>query len=224
MSRLSRQERNKIFEIVAARDGLNCFIGYEEGDEHTLFLHQWDCNPDNHSPESYRILCAPMIRVVCPWIRISQKSSIHSMCVKETVRVSEPPRTTSLELLKSMQAVPLFCHWTFNQIVQREEVPFDELLDSASAVARISQATGRRYIARDASPVRIYVVIKRGNERVVRLRPEWEGFRKVLAERRLLDEQARNWRKEVLDGLPVVMGKHRGKKGQSDQKKPEEQP
>jgi DNA-binding PadR family transcriptional regulator len=108
-------------------------------------------------------------------------------------------------------------------VVRREEVPFDEVLDSGAAVARISQATVRRYLARDASPVRIYHIVKQGEEKVVRLRPEWERFRKVLADRKLLDEQARNWRKDLLDGLPVVMEKRRSKKGQSsNEKNPEE--
>jgi hypothetical protein len=224
MSRLSARDKQRIYEAVTARDRLFCFIGYEDGNEHPLFLHQWDCNPDDHRPENYRLLCFPMIRVVCPWMQKPSRSSIYSVSAKESILMNETPPATSLELLKSQLAVPLFCHWIFSEVVRRGQVPFEEALNSGSAIARISQATARRYLARDTSLVRIYHVVKLGDEKVICLRPEFERFRKVIADRRLLDQQAKNWRKDLLDGLPVTMGKRGSKDKRSGEKNAEERP
>jgi hypothetical protein len=227
MSRLSKPKRKKLFELLVVRDGPYCLVGGELGNDETLVVDRWDCDPSNDDISNFRLLCPWAQRVKNSSSKRKQKvfhPTNHYVCENALVSASEPPPHTSLEFLKNMKAEPAFRHWLFEEVVRRGAVPYQEILNMGAVAARSSQATIRRYLDKELTPLRLYHSLQEGEMRMVRLRPEWEEFRRVLATQKLLDRQARNWRRDLLDGLPVVMGKRRSKKSQSsDEKNAEEQ-
>ena len=220
MRRMTKVERSKMFELILQSCGPYCQVGGEEGDRETLFLIPWDTDPKNRDPDNWRIICeriAPLFNPSAGRRRKKQAPSINkSVCENATPSASELPRNTSLEFLKHLKAEPLFNHWLFAQVFVREKIPYREVLNGGAFEARITQKTSREYIDKQSSPQGMYAVVQDSDQKFIRLKPQWESFRKVVEARRTLDRQARNPRDPRTDGLQIITGESRPKTDRPD--------
>src|SRR5689334_19953968 len=116
MSRLSKERLDRIYAAVAKRDGEFCHVGGEPGNPESLFLAQWKGGAESHDPTDIRLVCQPVLILLNRSCRLSRKkndpSDIIYVCESIEAHATVSSRT-SLELLKSLVARPLFNHWLF---------------------------------------------------------------------------------------------------------------
>jgi hypothetical protein len=219
MQQMTQAERSRMFELVFQRDGECCHVGTEELGKGDVFLIPWDSDPTNRDPDNWRIVCERISLLISPPSRRRKKdqagSNSKSVCESHGGFADEPPRNTSLEFLKNLRAQPCFLHWLFEQVFVRQKVPYREVLNGGAYVARITQKTTREYTDKQTSPQGMYLMVRESEERFVKLKPQWETFRRVIEGRKKADRQARNWLKDELVGLKISTSKPGHWKGQS---------
>ena len=228
MRRMTKAERSRLFERVLQKSGPYCQVGCEEGERETLFLIPWDTDPTNRDPDNWRIVCehiAPLFNPSAGRRKKEQAPSINkSVCESATGVASEVPRNTSLEFLKHLKAEPSFNHWLFQEVFIRAKVPYREVLNGGAFEARITQKTSREYIDKQSSPQGMYMVVQEGEEKIIRLKPHWETFRKVIEARRTLERQSRNWLEKRIGGFQIITSESRRTTERSDCDQSSEQP
>ncbi len=198
MSRMSGPRRKELYQIIADRDTETCFIGGEEETSATLVLDHWDNNNSNNSLTNLHLLCRSMNSIKngrgCDH-RHKLQSSLY-VCDKSNGEVHQELAIRHAEFKKNLTSEPAFKHWLFEMVVKNDGLEFEEVLNSGAAVAHCSQETIRRYLAKETSRVRLYMVEvdARTREKYVRLKPSWDNFRAVNEAKKKLAQQAKNWR------------------------------
>lgn len=228
MRKMTQAERDNLYQLVLERDGAYCHIGGEEGSFESLHLVAWDNNWENRDPENCRLVCFRMFHIMNPpstRLRPEQvPSSIRRECESASDSANELPRSTSLEFLKNLRAEPAFNHWLFEQVYTREKVPYKEVVNGGALKARVTQKTSREYADKQSSPQGMYMIVKEGEEKFIRLKPQWETFRKVIEARKTFNRQVRNWQKDKLKGLLDTSSISRGRKDRPEAGESPEQP
>ncbi len=190
--------RQKLFDLIAHRDGNVCFIGGEEGNFATLVIDHWDNNNAHNSLRNLHLLCRSMNSIKNgrgPDHRHNLRSSLY-VCDKSSGDVRPELIIRHAEFKKNLTSEPAFKHWLFEMVVKSGKVEFEEVLNSGAAIARCSQETIRRYLAKETSKVRLYAIEcdRRTHEKYVRLKPSWNNFRASNESKKKLMQQAKNWR------------------------------
>jgi hypothetical protein len=216
MSRMSGPRRSKIYKFLCQRDGERCFIGTEAGNKETLVVDHWDNDNTHTDPSNLHLICRGMNAVKNPRrsYRGKMQSSVY-VCENGNHELIEPPKTVSAEFLKNQIAEPIYLHWLFAEVVQHGRIPISDAIDCGAAIAHVSQVTVARYLKKATCKVGLFQLVEGGEirDRFVELRPVWATFRKTEEERKKLEKYARNWRKEILDGIPGIA---KGTKRKSD--------
>lgn len=209
MSRMNSRNRKKyLAEIVRRSGGLYCFIGGEGLPSDDAIIDHWDNDNSNNDPLNLHIICASMNAVKNPRGRDKHHQILSPIYgnMYERIWESEPQRTNSIQIIKSLQAEPDFRHWLFWKVVHDGKVSFEDALDTGAAFARCSQETIRRYIKKEVSEVRLYQLVEDPDSRkkIIQLKPQWATFRKKEEDRMMLEKQARNWKDDVIREMNLI--------------------
>lgn len=202
MSRMNGPKRKKRYELLARKEGEYCFIGGEPGTKVSLVIDHADNNNANNKRSNLHLICRSMNSAKNPRGSSKRKRSSACVSVNNDASGSEPVQV-SAELKKNLQAEPDFRHWLFIEIWRKGRLSLIEVINCGAAIARCSQSAIRRYLDKESSRVRIYVIVEdpETKERFVQFRPYWERCRKLEERRMKLVHQAENWIKERSDEL-----------------------
>lgn len=203
MSRMSGPRRDKVYEMLARRDGECCFIGGEPSDRESLVVDHWNNRNNDNRPSNLHLVCRSMNSVKNPRGQLTKESEIlSSVSVRRPVvdGIIRPQmiRVESGELLKNLQNESLFRHWLFYQIVHCHELEYHAVVNCAAEYVHCSPQSIRRYLEKLTCKIGIYryVEVQEVGKKLITLKPKFETFRKTIEKRSKLIEQARNWKSE----------------------------
>jgi hypothetical protein len=221
VARMSGPKRKKIVDMLIQRDGQICFIGTERLESEKAVVDHWNNRNDDNRPVNLHLLCRSMNSSKNPRGLGKETKILSSVSVRREIvdGIIRPQMVSvqSAEFLKNLEGEPHFRHWVFYNVVRCVELKVNEIVDSGAELIHASPTTIKRYLTKITSSLGLYMYAEdvTTGEKVIRLKPRWDTFREKINEKRILEEQARNWKqarkeeekhlavKEV--GRPVVV-------------------
>jgi len=203
MSRMSGPRRARIFEYLVERDGRCCFIGGEILERNKLVIDHWDNNNSNNHPQNLHLLCKSANAIKNARGPGKKTKLLSSVCVKRPPGLIARPTLvcSNMEAFGlNRQTEPLFRHVVFYNVVHFCELNVNELVDAGAELVRCSPITIQRYLQKMTSRAGLYRYTGSQDEGnlMIRLKPEWEVFRKRNQENKILNEQANNWKSDFI--------------------------
>jgi hypothetical protein len=205
MSRLSGPARIRNYIALVGRDTEVCFIGGEQVTFQTAVVDHWDNENSNNRLSNLHLLCRPMNAVKNPrgnavLRKNADPEKLLSSLHVSRIRVPMVDGPTSLriqtaEYQKHVITSPNFRHWLFYVIVHLGEVDYNQVVVCGSELVRCHAQTLKGYLAGMTSAAGLYSLTPAtdGATSLIRLKPEWESFRKTNEIKAELAHQVKNW-------------------------------
>lgn len=148
---MNSRQRRKLFEQVAARDGLRCQVCNRVGTHLTLILDHRNNIPNDNQLDNLQLLCRRDNYLKNP------RRSKNKYVVDQ--RELSQPRAASAEFVKNSVSEPLFCHFIDATMREDDRILYEEAINSGAQVAGISPVTAKRYLDKLCSKAGPYQVI-----------------------------------------------------------------
>jgi hypothetical protein len=192
-------KRKRIYAMICRRDGEKCFIGGEPLRSESAVIDHWDNDNHNENANNLHLLCRSMNAVKNPRGRGLKNKILSSMRVNGNEQENLNSRLKSAELTKNERTEPTFRHYLFAEVSRHGRVKLEDIIDEGAAYADCSQETIRRYLRKEKTKLRPYQIVEDpiDKEKYVEFKPEWNTFRQKQEARKLLNEQANNWKEDM---------------------------
>lgn len=211
MARMNSRNRRKFYDLIVARDGgAFCFIGGEPLTFETAVIdHLNNLNNDNRL-DNLHLFCKSMNCVKNSRGRDDRHRVLSPMSGKIYTQMceNEQVRTNSIEIIRNMVSEPNALHFIFWRMIRDGKILLEDALDGAASFARCSQETVRRYLKKELSELRLYMLREdpETGKKVIQFKPEWAIFREKLEDREKQKKVIRNWEEimneEAFGSLP----------------------
>lgn len=186
--------------MLVARDGARCWIGHEMRDRRELIVDHWDGNNANNHPSNLHLLCKAMNscknpRGPSPKNQLLSSARASRVTSDGTV-LPYMVKIQSAEFLKNTEAEPTFRHWLFYNIVRCVTIEVNEVVACGAELARCSPDTIKKYLTKVVCTFGLYQydTTTSSGKTLIRLKPQYESFRRTIEKREILEMQTRNWK------------------------------
>ena len=132
MSNMNGLTRQKLYPLIASRDGEYCRCCGVLSHERQLVIDHRDNNNSNNNLDNLQLLCR-----TCNYEKNPRRPLDN---------VSECLNEDETELQKSTRLEPLFRKFVFHEVNELKEVPELDLINSGAEDIRISPVTAKRYL------------------------------------------------------------------------------
>jgi hypothetical protein len=136
MARLNKRTRDKLFPILAARDGEFCAACDKVGSTQSLVVDHIDNNPNNNSLDNLQLLCRSC--------NTKKNPRGKAKPLNDSAEISSLPTTETIRL--NWKYEQQFREWLEAQVRRYERVELDDAIASGAEVTGASTATIERYL------------------------------------------------------------------------------
>jgi hypothetical protein len=207
---MSGHSRRKYYPRLVARDGECCFVGREPGGYDDFVIDHMDNDNNNNHLSNLHLLCRQMNAIKNPRGNAvlrkyrDEFALLSSVCVRriQPEGILQPLmlKSQSLEFSKNLYTEPNFRHWCLYCIIHLPQLDYDNVVRCGAEHFNCHKNTVKQYLDRMTSPAGMYQLVasKETGKLVICLKPKFETFRRLNHEKRILGEQAQNWKEDEL--------------------------
>ena len=133
---INKRIRDKLYKILAERDGERCKNCKVPGTKKTLIVEHKNNNHHDNRPENCQLFCRR-----CNYLKNPRKKSFDTVCVSVCDERAAPP-----EMKENRRMEPLFRQWLFKKLMEVGPMRLDEAKNAGAEHIAASSETTRRYL------------------------------------------------------------------------------